>query len=213
MKSKMLPGRLCILFVSILIGITYTSITAKSKSISQVQQGISKKIVRFHVIANSDSEEDQALKLKVKDAVVSYISPLLKKSESIEQSQEILTEYSPQIEAIASQIIEDSGYHYSVSTTLCDTYFPTKSYGNYSFPPGEYRAYEIKIGEAKGKNWWCVLYPPLCFVDVSHGVVDEDGEKMLSDTLSTKEYNAVCQDSTVTYRFKYLKFLNHFIDR
>ena len=207
MNSKMLPGRL-----SVLIGITYTSITAKSRDMSHLQKTISKKIVRFHVIANSDSDEDQALKLKVKDAVVNYISPLLKNSKSIAESEKILTEESAHIEAIARQIISENGYDYSVNTTLCNTYFPTKSYGNYSFPPGEYRAYEIKIGEAKGKNWWCVLYPPLCFVDISHGVVDKEGEEMLSDTLSTDEYSAVCQDSNVSYRFKYLKFLNSLVD-
>ena len=91
MNSKMLPGRFCILFLSVLIGITYTSITAKSRDMSHLQKTISKKIVRFHVIANSDSDEDQALKLKVKDAVVNYISPLLKNSKSIAEDEKILT--------------------------------------------------------------------------------------------------------------------------
>lgn len=202
-----------LLVISIIIGLTYTSVTAKpNKDMQTIQSGISKKIIRFHVIANSDSSEDQSLKLKVKEAVVNYTETCLENSESLEQSEAILLSESENIAAIARNVIAENGYDYEISVELTDTYFPTKSYGNYTFPPGTYRAFQIKIGEAKGQNWWCVLYPPLCFIDISHGVVDEGAETKLKDTLTTEEFNAVSDGEDVIFRFKYLKFLNRFID-
>lgn len=202
-----------ILVISIIIGLTYTSVTAKpNKDMQTIQNGISKKIVRFHVIANSDSSEDQALKLKVKEAVVNYTETCLKDSESAEQSESILLSESKNITALARNVIVENGYDYKVTVELTDTYFPTKSYGNYTFPPGTYRAFQIKIGEAKGQNWWCVLYPPLCFIDISHGVVDDGAETKLKETLTTEEFNAVSDGEEVVYRFKYLKFLNRLLE-
>lgn len=212
MKNKKSNHSFLILVISALIGLTLTLITTHSDSEASIQKDIAKKIIRFHVIANSDSNEDQELKLKVKDAVVSYISPLLKKSGSIKESESVLIRESDNIKNISLNIIHDNGYSYDVEAIITDTYFPTKVYGEFSFPPGKYHAYEIKIGKAQGKNWWCVLYPPLCFVDVSLGVVDEDGKKMLSKTLTTEEYSAVSKDCKVAYRFKYLKFLNSLLE-
>lgn len=204
---------LIMIIVAIIIGLTYTTLTSKpNNDIQTIQIGIAEKIVRFHVIANSDSAEDQSLKLKVKDAVVAYTAPLLENSSSISESEQILVNESENIKKIALSVIAENGYDYPVSIELSNTYFPTKIYGNYTFPPGIYRAFEIKIGNAKGKNWWCVLYPPLCFIDISHGVIDGDSEDMLRETLSTEEFNAISKDSKVVYRFKYLKFLNKLAD-
>lgn len=215
-NTKSIPKKnispLLLLVVSIIIGLTYTTATAKPNTDMQtIQNGISTKIIRFHVIANSDSSEDQELKLKVKEAVVHYTEICLKNSKSIEQSEAILLEESENITAIAKNIINENGYDYEVNVELTDTYFPTKSYGNYTFPPGTYRAFQIKIGEAKGQNWWCVLYPPLCFIDISHGIVNEEAETQLKETLTTEEFNAVSDNCEVKYRFKYLKFLNFFL--
>lgn len=202
-----------ILVISVIIGLIYAYCTAKpNENISALQKGIADKIVRFHVIANSDSEEDQALKLEVKKAVVTYTSELLSDSHSTEETQQLLTDNTDNIVAIAQKVIAENGYDYTVSAELKDTYFPTKSYGNYTFPPGTYRAYQIKIGEAKGQNWWCVLYPPLCFIDISHGIVGEESEEMLRETLTTDEFDAISGKGTVTYRFKYLTFLNDLLD-
>lgn len=216
-NSRSIPSKnaspVLLLVISIIIGLTYTSVTAKpNKDMQTIQSSISKKIVRFHVIANSDSSEDQSLKLKVKEAVVNYTERCLENSESVEQSQSILLAESENIAAIARNVITENGYDYEVSVELTDTYFPTKSYGNYTFPPGTYRAFQIKIGKAEGQNWWCVLYPPLCFIDISHGVVDEGAETQLKETLTTEEFNAVSDGGDVRYKFKYLKFLNRFID-
>ncbi len=120
-----------------------------------------------------------------------YTSVLLESSQSISETESLLNENKNKILSIAASVIEENGYDYPVTADITDTYFPTKTYGNYTFPPGTYRAFQIKIGESKGKNWWCVLYPPLCFIDVSHGTVTSEGEDMLKETLTTNEFEAV----------------------
>lgn len=212
MKSRKRKYSLPIFIVSIIIGLAYAYITSKpNNDISTIQQGISHKIIRFHVIANSDSDADQALKLKVKEAVVNYTSELLCNSKSINETEDLLSAHTTDIISIANSVITENGYDYPVTAEITDTYFPTKSYGSYTFPPGTYRAFQIKIGEAKGKNWWCVLYPPLCFIDISHGTVNTESEELLKETLTTDEFQAVSGEYTVKYRFKYLTFLNYFI--
>lgn len=200
------------LILAIIIGLSYTYIKSKNTyDIQTIQLGIADKIVRFHVIANSDSDADQALKLKVRDAVIDYISPKLNNSNDIETSIEILNSERKNIKNICDTVIAENGYSYPVKIQLCNTYFPTKSYGNYTFPPGTYRAFQIKIGEAKGHNWWCVLYPPLCFIDMSHGTVSNHSEDLLHEALTTDEFNAISGDSKVSFKFKYLTFLNKYI--
>lgn len=212
MKSRKRKYSLPIFIISIIIGLAYAYITSKpNNDISTIQQGISHKIIRFHVIANSDSDADQALKLKVKEAVVNYTSELLCNSKSINETEDLLSAHTTDIISIANSVITENGYDYPVTAEITDTYFPTKSYGSYTFPPGIYRAFQIKIGEAKGKNWWCVLYPPLCFIDISHGTVNTESEELLKETLTTDEFQAVSGEYTVKYRFKYLTFLNYFI--
>lgn len=202
-----------IFILSILIGLVYAYGKSKSnQDIASLQKGIADKIVRFHVIANSDTSEDQALKLEVKKAVVNYTSDLLASSHNIEETQQLLADNTDTIINIAKNVISENGYDYPVTAELKDTYFPTKSYGNYTFPPGTYRAYQIKIGKAEGQNWWCVLYPPLCFIDISHGVVGDESEDMLRETLTTDEFDAISGDCKIKYRFRYLTFLNNLLD-
>lgn len=197
------------LIIAILLGLLYCVLTAKPNAdIATLQSGIADRIVRFHVIANSDSEEDQTLKLKVKEAVVSYTKPLLANSADINESRQLLLNEQEHIRTLAQQVVTENGYDYPVHVELTKTYFPTKSYGSYTFPPGQYEAFEVKIGNASGKNWWCVLYPPLCFIDVSHGVMDAQAEDLLKETLTTEEFNAVSDNAQIVYRFKYLRFLN-----
>ena len=212
MKSRKRTYSLPIFIVSIIKGLAYAYITSKpNNDISTIQQGISHKIIRFHVIANSDSDADQALKLKVKEAVVNYTAELVCNSKSISETEDLLSSHTNDIISIANNVISENDYDYPVTAEITDTYFPTKSYGSYTFPPGTYRAFQIKIGEAKGKNWWCVLYPPLCFIDISHGTVNPESEELLKETLTTDEFQAVSDEYTVKYRFKYLTFLNYFI--
>lgn len=142
-----------------------------------IYEDIVDKIIRFHVIANSDSDEDQALKLKVRDRVVEFISGKLDKSISLEESREIILSNKEEMENIAREVIEENNYSYGVVSNLSRENFPDKVYGDVIFPQGEYEAYRIIIGDGDGENWWCVMFPPLCFVDGTKEVVDSSEVK------------------------------------
>jgi len=182
---------LCMLLILIIIfvGGAYAS---EVKNANDNLRSLESKVIRFHVIANSDSIEDQALKLKVRDKVLEYISPKLKESNSIEASRKILKENDKNIIKICETVIKNSGYVYGIKTTLSKENFPVKSYGNITFPQGKYEAYRIVIGKGNGKNWWCVMFPPLCFVDITKGEVSYDETKaQMQKVLSSEEYDMV----------------------
>ena len=183
--------------VGVLIGILITGLIVNAKK-SEMQGELAEQVFRFHVLANSDSEEDQALKMKVKEAIIAYMKQELPQSDSVETTKKWARENLVQIEQVAAEIIEEEGYEYSVKAevTTCD--FPDKTYGDITFPAGEYEALGIEIGQAKGQNWWCVLYPNLCFIDAVHAVVPEKGKDELKEVLEEDTYEMV----TTTTRFK-----------
>lgn len=145
-------------------------------------------LIRFHVLANSDSKEDQTLKLKVKDKVINYLYPYLRNSKSLDESRKILIEKENNVMEIANKAIKESGYNYSVKTELGYENFPEKSYGNITLPQGKYEAFRIIIGNGKGHNWWCVMFPPLCFTDVTKGQVEEEKCKEEFDKAIEEEH-------------------------
>lgn len=123
---------------------------------------ISDKVVRLHVLANSDSEEDQALKLRVRDRVLERTTVLLEQSADRREAEGYLRGDLLELERIAAEEIAAAGFAYPVTAELTDTAFPTREYDGFSLPAGEYLALRIVIGEGAGQNWWCVVYPPLC---------------------------------------------------
>jgi len=134
-------------------------------------------LIRFHVLANSDSEEDQALKRAVRDAILTELSPRLAQAQSLEDSRRIVQELRPLMENIAAGVIRSWGKDYEVHTEYGRFAFPTKSYGSLVLPAGDYEALRVVIGRGAGSNWWCVLFPPLCFVDIEHSTaVPVDGK-------------------------------------
>lgn len=162
---------------------------------SKMTEDISGKIIRFHVLANSDTKEDQELKLKVKDEIIKFIQPKLLESKSIEESREILLKSDEEIKKIADKIIKDNGYSYEVKTELQKENFPVKQYGDIVLPQGEYEAYRVLIGDYKGQNWWCVMFPPLCFVDVTKGQIENEKTKEeLGSVLDKNEMEMVCDN-------------------
>ena len=177
----------------------------------QLQKGIATNIIRFHVRAESDSKEDQWLKLQVKEAVLAYISPVLSKSQSVDESRQLLYNESENIRNVAAATLRSLGDESDVNVYFENCYFPMKIYGDMTFPPGEYEAFRVDIGEAQGKNWWCVLYPPLCFVDAVYGEVPEESKEELKGVLTEEEYSMVSGEN-VKFRFKYLKIFNRFIE-
>ena len=120
------------------------------------------RVVRLHVLANSDSEEDQALKLLVRDAVLERATEILEQSADRQEAESLLRENLPELETIGEETVRANGYSYDVAAELEDTSFPTKDYDGFSLPAGEYLALRILIGAGAGQNWWCVVFPPLC---------------------------------------------------
>lgn len=193
------------LFLTILLfsGASTIFIQATPLNNKDLQTEIAQEIIRFHVIANSDSNEDQELKMKVKEALVKSLSPLLNQTSSVGEARTILSENLSTIENLAEHIVGQNGYSYPVKVTLEKTYFPLKIYGDYTFPPGYYEALRVKIGKAEGKNWWCVMFPPLCFVDETYSVVDEASGEKLKNVLTEEEYNTLINKKTpIKIRFK-----------
>ena len=172
------------------------------------QEDIATKVLRFHVLANSDSDADQSLKLKVRDAIGSYMAPKVKDATSVEECEEIVRAAIPEIVDTAEAVIEKEGYDYSVTASLGKVDFPVKTYGAYTFPKGAYEALNVTIGEGKGHNWWCVMYPNMCFSGSAYEIVDEEAEESLKRALTPEEYESLMEEKNYEIRFRYLSFLN-----
>jgi stage II sporulation protein R len=188
--------KICIL-AGILIAFVVTGMAMNVKW-NYMQADLAKEVFRFHVLANSDSKEDQALKMQVKEAVLAYMKQELPESDSVETTKKWAKANTDEIVQLAEQVIKEEGYSYSVMAEVTTCKFPEKTYGDVTFPSGEYEALRIEIGEAKGQNWWCVLYPNLCFMDAVHAVVPEQGKKDLQKVLEEDTYKMV----TATTRFR-----------
>lgn len=184
---------------------------------------IKDKLIRFHVIANSDTDEDQNLKLKVRDKVVEELSEKLINVNSLEEAENVLQENIDYINEIAKEVIKENNYTYEVNTMLSYENFPDKVYGDYVFPQGNYEAFRVIIGEGKGQNWWCVMFPSLCFVDESKNSVDSSDlkeeieniePKNTETTNEVKEKNEESSDANneVKFKFKIVEVIKGILD-
>lgn len=198
-----------ILLLSIFIGafITLVFMLATKSYSYNIQKGIADEVIRLHVLANSDEDYDQQLKIKVKDGIVKMLENELHNSMSKDETRIILLQNLDKIEDRAREIIEENGYNYNVSAKITFDDFPTKQYGDVVLPAGEYEALKVEIGEAKGKNWWCVMFPPLCFVDASVKEVPKEDKDMLKSVLTDTEYDIVTKadnenDIPIKIKFK-----------
>ena len=171
------------------------------------EEKIYESVVRLHVLANSDSEADQALKLKVRDEILAYTSPKVIDSSNREEAIEILQGELDNIKKIAKEVVKSEGYEYSVDVTLTLEDYPTRNYESMSFPSGEYVSLRVLIGEAEGQNWWCVLFPPLCLSAASEKATNE--EAFIAVGLNSDQYKIITetQDTTYYLRFKILEAL------
>lgn len=195
-----------VLILSILI-LLYTTICAISYA-QTISSDISNSVFRLHVIANSDSKEDQDLKYKVRDTLLKYMNKLCSNCSSKEDAINIVKTHKNEFEELALETIKENGYSYSVNISIGNFEFPTKIYGDISLPEGFYDALKVEIGEAKGKNWWCVMFPPLCFVDVSSGIVPDESKELLKDDLSEEEFALISENSSndIKFKFKLVEF-------
>ena len=144
-------------------------------------QRISSDILRFHVLANSNTKKDQELKLMVKTYLLDELSKT--DMDSKEGFSRYVSEHKHELESSAESYMESLGYSYQADIALTQSYFPTKAYGDIVLPAGTYDAVEVRLGDGRGRNWWCVLYPRLCFVDASHAIVPDSSKVLLQDLL------------------------------
>ncbi|CDD26520.1 MAG: stage II sporulation protein R [Clostridia bacterium] len=189
----------------------YTIICAVSY-VNAVSSNIESSVFRLHVIANSDSKEDQDLKYIVRDNILTYINEISKNASTKEEVIEIARNNIDTIKQIAQETVYENGYNYSVNIKIGNFAFPTKQYGDISLPAGFYDALRVEIGSASGQNWWCVMFPPLCFVDVSSGVVPEESKEVLQENLSYEEYNLLSENqnnSDMNFKFKIVELFQN----
>lgn len=195
--SKKVKNSLILLFLLFL----YISISAISY-VNAVSSDIENSVFRLHVIANSDTKEDQDLKYKVRDNLIEYMNSLCKDITSKEEAIKISKLHEEDFLNIANNTIKENGYSYPVTIEFGNFSFPTKDYGDISLPAGYYDALRVKIGEAKGQNWWCVMFPPLCFVNISSGIVPEESKELIKQELNDEEYSIVTKEESSNIQFK-----------
>ena len=211
--------QVCIL-TGIFLAAIYMSVGAAERSI--LQQGIAEEVLRFHVLANSDSEADQAVKYRVRDAVLEWMSQEIQRgsesdyesancvmissssqiaessqdTENEKQKEKVMSfaqDHLEDLELVADQILAENDMDYQATAEIVRCYFPDRTYGDYTFPAGWYEALRIRLGEAEGQNWWCILYPQLCFQDCLHAVVEEEQLQELEEMLTVEEYESLLQ--------------------
>ncbi len=203
-----------ILLASIILGFLFTSVVTYTITYSEsIQSGIAKEVLRFHVLANSDKDYDQKLKLKVRDNILEKYKSQLKNCETVEETKNFFKENINDVINTAKETILQEGFDYDVKAFVGKSKFPTKTYGDVSFPAGEYEALRIEIGNAEGKNWWCVMFPPLCFVDVSHKEIPQEAKQELKNILTEEEYGIVANPNDNTsfkVKFKIVELCEEF---
>ena len=170
---------------------------ASSVDAIRTQEALSGKVVRLHVLANSDTEADQALKLEVRDAILSYAEPLLDRVSDQKEAEAVLRGQLLELEETAIEVIHSAGYSYPVTVELEKTDFPTREYPSFSLPAGEYLALRVLIGEAAGQNWWCVVFPPLC------SAVAVDFPDTLENASFSEEEIAFITEEKIEYQIKF----------
>lgn len=191
-----------IIFILTFLLFLYTFVCAFSYA-STVSTDIANSVFRLHVISNSDSNVDQNLKYIVRDNLLKYMNNICADCSSKEEAIAVVTQYKDNFKEVALNTIKNEGFDYNVNIEIGNFDFPTKQYGDISLPAGYYDALKVEIGEAKGKNWWCVMFPSLCFVDVSSGIVPDSSKEDLQNNLSEEEYSLISNSSDTDVKFKF----------
>lgn len=206
MKSINKPRFFALFFLFILI---FTLLISYAKATGS---DISDSVLRLHILANSNLDCDQQLKLAVRDRILKDTREIFENTDSAAEAARLARENSSLFRQIAENVIRAQGFDYPVSVSVEETDFPTKSYGSITLPSGKYNAVRIEIGEAQGENWWCVMYPPLCFTD---GILAVPGKAkaLLEESLSADEYKLITGESSgvipVEVRFKIVEIFQN----
>ena len=205
--KKLKIGRIFVILILLSLFILISAISY----VDAVSNNIADSVFRLHVIANSDSKEDQELKLKVRDELLSYMNIISENSASKQEAMQIANEHKEEFIQIAEKVIKENGYNYTVNVQIGKADFPTKYYGDITLPAGTYDALKVQIGEAKGQNWWCVMFPPLCFVDVSTGIVPDNSKQELKQSLDNEEYDLISKtdNNEISFKFKIVELFQN----
>lgn len=171
--------------------------TADTPASASLQTALADQVLRLHIIADSNSDADQTVKLAVRDAVITYLEPYLDGVTTKREAMEIIDAQMAALTDIANAVLSENGFPYTAKAGLSRTYFPVKLYGDLVLPAGEYDALRICLGSAKGKNWWCLVFPQLCFVDLTTGVLPEDSKEELRALLTDEEYALLFPDEAL----------------
>lgn len=179
-------------------GARWQKVEAKA---ARTQEELAGEVLRFHVLANSDSEEDQQLKLAVRDGILNYIEEALPHAESVDETRDWVRDHLEEIEVESEAIVRKKGFSYPVKAEVTRCRFPDRTYGDVTFPAGVYEALRVEIGEGEGHNWWCVLYPSLCFLDAVHAVTPQEGEEALRQVLDADCYELLTSGAEVKIKW------------
>lgn len=195
-------SKIGIIFIISILLFLYTIICAFSY-VTAVSSDISDSVFRLHVLANSNSNEDQTLKYKVRDNLLNYMNNICKDCTSKEEAINLVSIHQEEFKQVALETIKNEGYSYDVNIEIGNFEFPTKQYGDISLPAGFYDALKVEIGKAEGRNWWCVMFPSLCFVDISSGIVPQESKEELQNALSDEEYSIISDSSNYGIKLKF----------
>lgn len=204
MKHQSHATRTALLFLSLLL-VTESPRYLQDKSTSTLQQQIATQVLRFHIRANSDTVADQQKKLRIKQSLLEWLTPILTENTSKSETIQCIRKNLPDIRKEATRMAAPE----PVTVTLQKEWFPEKTYGTCTFPEGIYDALRVDIGQAKGHNWWCVLYPSLCFADALEPSMTEEGEEKLQQVLDEDAYDLLLHPQKLKIRFRLEFFLRN----
>ena len=204
MKHQSHATLTALLFLSLLL-VTESPRYLQDKSTSTLQQQIATQVLRFHIRANSDTVADQQKKLRIKQSLLEWLTPILSENTSKSETIQCIRKNLPDIRKEATRMAAPD----PVTVTLQKEWFPEKTYGTCTFPEGIYDALRVDIGQAKGHNWWCVLYPSLCFADAMEPSMTEEGEEKLQQVLDEDAYDLLLHPQKLKIRFRLEFFLRN----
>lgn len=204
MKHQSHATLTALLFLSLLL-VTESHRYLQDKSTSTLQQQIATQVLRFHIRANSDTVADQQKKLRIKQSLLEWLTPILSENTSKSETIQCIRKNLPDIRKEATRMAAPE----PVTVTLQKEWFPEKTYGTCTFPEGIYDALRVDIGQAKGHNWWCVLYPSLCFADALEPSMTEEGEEKLQQVLDEDAYDLLLHPQKLKIRFRLEFFLRN----
>jgi len=193
----------------LLFSLFFLFIFTLAKSYSDfIFSNISNNFLRLHIVANSDSTGYQLVKYQIRDSILNYISPYLKNAKNKQDAINTLNNNIDEFYKISEKILKENNLNYPIKISVGNFKFPTKDYSNFTLPEGNYDALKIELGSSSGQNWWCVMFPSLCFIDINNGIVEENSKSILEKGLSKESYAIVSDKSksTIQFKFKILEF-------